>query len=216
MKPEDRKKPHRATSEIPIILDERFYRDLEQTILKVQWPYKSVYKDIFVMRDRALVAFLIATGLRISEALAVKIEQFRDYPKKLVLFNVPTLKNGKVRKEIWITKQGSMEETTKFFINWYTLLKQNNQASYMFPSGCANGLVWKNHLSSSRAHWIIKTTTDLFPHWFRAVCETYMAKEIFDNDAYKLCGYMGLKRLDSTLPYVQAPYEKDLNRLYIR
>jgi site-specific recombinase XerD len=33
------------------------------------------------MRDRALVAFLIATGLRISEALTVKIGQFRDYRK---------------------------------------------------------------------------------------------------------------------------------------
>jgi site-specific recombinase XerD len=54
----------------------------------------------FVMRDRALVSFLIATGLRIIEGLAVKIDQFRDCPKKLVLFNVPTLKNGKKRKEI--------------------------------------------------------------------------------------------------------------------
>jgi site-specific recombinase XerD len=81
VKPEDRKRPHRATSEIPIILDEKFYSDLEQTILKVQWPYKSQHKDTFIMRDRALVSFLIATGLRISEALAVKIEQFRDYAR---------------------------------------------------------------------------------------------------------------------------------------
>jgi integrase len=168
------------------------------------------------MRDRALVFFLIATGLRINEALAVKIDQFRDYTKKLVQFNVTTLKNGRVRKEIWTTKDGGLSRITKFFINWYTLLKQNSKFSYVFPSGCANGLVYGNHLSSSRAHWIIKTTTDLFPHWFRAACETYMAKEIFDNDAYKLCGYMGLKRLDSTLPYVQAPYEKDLSKLYVR
>jgi integrase len=166
------------------------------------------------MRDRALVSFLIATGLRITEAPTVRIEQFRDYQKKIVLFNVPTLKNGRVRKEIWTTKEGSMERITEFFINWYTLLKQKTEVTYVFPSGCANGLVFKNHLSSSRAHWIIKTTTDLFPHWFRAVCETYMAKEIFDDDAYKLCGYMGLKRLDSTLPYVQAPQEKDLNKLW--
>lgn len=47
MKPEDRKKPHRATSEIPIILDDTFYSDLEQTILKVKWPNKSEHKDIF-------------------------------------------------------------------------------------------------------------------------------------------------------------------------
>ncbi|UCF45343.1 MAG: site-specific integrase, partial [Candidatus Bathyarchaeota archaeon] len=160
----------------------------------MQWPYKSGHKDTFITRDRALVSFLIATGLRISEALAVKIDQFRDYQKKLVLFNVPTLKNGRVRKEIRITKKGSMERITRFFVNWHTLLEQNNRVSYVFPSGCVNGLVYKNHLSSSRAHWIIKTTTDLFPHWFRAVCETYMVKEIFDNDAYKLCGYIGLKR----------------------
>jgi hypothetical protein len=47
MKPENRKKPHRATSEIPIILDENFYKELEKTILKVQWPYKSEYKGTF-------------------------------------------------------------------------------------------------------------------------------------------------------------------------
>jgi site-specific recombinase XerD len=141
MKTKDRKKPHRATSEIPIILDQQFYCDLEQTILKVQWPYKSEHKDTLVMRDRALVSFLIATGLRISEALTVKIEQFRDYPKKLVLFNLPTLKKGRVRKEIWITKQGSMEKVNQFFINWYTLLKQKTEVSYVFPSGCVNGLV---------------------------------------------------------------------------
>jgi hypothetical protein len=37
MKPENRKKHHRATSEIPIILDKKVYNNLEQIILKVQW-----------------------------------------------------------------------------------------------------------------------------------------------------------------------------------
>ena len=65
----------------------------------MQWPYKLEYKDTFVMSGRAQVSFLTAAGLRISEALTVKIKQFRDYPKKLVLLNVPTLKNGKIRRE---------------------------------------------------------------------------------------------------------------------
>ena len=46
----------------------------------MQWPYKSEFKDTFVMRDQALVSFPIATGLRISEVLTVKIEKFKDYP----------------------------------------------------------------------------------------------------------------------------------------
>ena len=100
-----------------------FYSDLEQTIFRVQWPYKSEHKDTFVMRDCALVSFLIATGLRISEALTVNIVQFRDCSKKIVLYNVPTLKNGKVRKEIWITKQGGLSKINKFFIDWYSFLK---------------------------------------------------------------------------------------------
>ena len=49
MKPKNRKRPPRATSEILIILDEKFYSDLEQIILKVQWSYKSEHKDVFVM-----------------------------------------------------------------------------------------------------------------------------------------------------------------------
>jgi hypothetical protein len=51
MKLENRKKPHRATSEIPIILDEKFYSDLEQTVLKVQWSYKSVENTRIAIRD---------------------------------------------------------------------------------------------------------------------------------------------------------------------
>ncbi len=121
-----------------------------------------------------------------------ELEKEKKYVDIQVCPHCKSPKVSRVRKEIWITKQGSMEKITKFFINWYTLLKQKTEVSYVFHSGCVNGLVHKNHLSSSRAHWIIKTTTGLFPHWFGALCETYMAKEFFDNDAYKLCGYMGL------------------------
>jgi len=35
---------------------------------------------------------------------------------------------------------------------------------------------------------------------------------ISDCAVYKLCSYMELKGSDSTLPYVQAPYEKTLEK----
>jgi hypothetical protein len=54
MKPEDRKKPHRATSEMPTILDERFYSNLEQTILKVQWLYTSEHIEKLSLCEIAL------------------------------------------------------------------------------------------------------------------------------------------------------------------
>jgi hypothetical protein len=34
---------------------------------------------------------------------------------------------------------------------------------------------------------------------------------VFHNDPYKLARFMGLKRLDSTLPCVGEPYEHDVD-----
>lgn len=77
MKPENRKKSHRATSEIPIILDEKFYSVLEHTILQVQWPYNSEHRETFIMRDRALVSFLIATVLIIWLCVNFSVKYFQ-------------------------------------------------------------------------------------------------------------------------------------------
>jgi hypothetical protein len=48
-------------------------------------------------------------------------------------------------------------------------------------------------------------------HWFRGVSETLYGKVVFKNDRYKLAKFMGLKGLDSTLSYVNEPYEADVD-----
>ena len=62
--------------------------------------------------------------------------------------------------------------------------------------------------------WIIKTMTDRFPHWFRSVCETIYGRLIFNSDAWKLKEFMGLRRLDSTTPYVQGSWEEDEEKIF--
>jgi integrase len=220
MKPQNRKKPHRATSEIPIIAYEvedikPLVIELVDIIKKTSWNYKSEFRDLFIMRDRALVSVLILSGLRISEALSLRLDQIRERPKKFLLLSVPTLKNGSVRKEIELPIDGSLGEITKFFTEWYRFLNEKPQAKWLFPSGCSSGLVLKDHLSRWRAHRIMYITTNLFPHWFRAVCENIFGHVIFENNPYKLKDMMGLKRLESTVPYIQADYQRDMPKLYL-
>jgi len=41
----------------------------------------------------------------------------------------------------------------------------------------------------------------------QGVCENIYGKLIFNNDAWKLKEFMGLKRLDSTTPYVKGSWK---------
>lgn len=210
----------RATSAIPIMVYEKedvleLLDELLKVINKTEWPYTSEFKDLFLMRDKALEALLILSGLRISEALALKLDQVKEQPKRYLLLGVKTLKNGFVRQRIVIPKDGSLGRICVFFTAWYEHLKKQPNATYLFPSGSGYGINFRSSLSRYRAHRIIKTTSDKFPHWFRAVYENIYGHIIFDNNPYKLKDCMGLKTLEATVPYIQANYENDIPKVYM-
>jgi integrase len=50
---------------------------LVNIIENTEWKYTSDFKDTLIMRDKALVAFLFLTGLRISEATEIRLSDFR-------------------------------------------------------------------------------------------------------------------------------------------
>jgi len=108
--------------------------------------------------------------------------------------------------------KGNFAPFTRKFSEW--LQKIPNENCFIFPSGGIHGFNWKSKLSRQRAHWIIKTATQRFPHWFRGVCETVYGRLIFQNDAWKLKEFMGLKNLDSTTPYVGGSWEEDERRIF--
>jgi len=103
----------RATSAIPIIAYEEediepLVKELTEIIEATNWDYKSEFRDLFRMRDKALVSLLLLSGLRISEALELKFSQVREQAKSFLLLSVVTKKRGYVREKIVMPKEGSL------------------------------------------------------------------------------------------------------------
>lgn len=205
----------RATSEIPIFIDENFIAELVEIIRKVQWPYKANIEQL-QQRDQGFTALLSLTGLRVSEAVKLKRSQFRIYMDRIELANAETLKHGLLRKRIYLpkTEKARLKPLTNIFEVWLTQVQ--DKAKYVFPSakGFTSTIDWSKHVDRTRMHSIIFKTTGKFPHWFRAVCETWYGREVFNNNAWKLKSFMGLKRLDSTTAYVQAEWEDNKAEIF--
>jgi len=204
----------RQVSDVPIFLDARLWDELHKIIELDGWPYKTNMEQLR-LRDRGLICLLILTGLRISEALQLKKLQFRVYENEIVLANAQTMKRGLMRTKIILPKKGSLATFTLAFEEW--LLNVPKDECYVFAKYTSlrdGSFLWDKPLSSKRAFWIIKITTGKFPHWFRAVCETVYGRLVFKSDAWKLKEFMGLRRLDSTTPYVKGSWEDNEKEIY--
>jgi integrase len=204
----------RKVSDVPIFLDDRLWDELRTIINLRGWDYKT-NMTLFKLRDRGLICLLILTGLRISEALRLKKLQFRVYENEIVLANAQTMKRGLMRTKIVLPKTGNLAVFTLAFEEWYVNIPKDD--CYVFPKATSlrgGSFLWDKPLSTKRAYWIIKKTSGKFPHWFRAVCETVYGRLVFKSDAWKLKEFMGLKRLDSTSPYVKGTWEDNLAEIY--
>jgi len=204
----------RKVSDVPIFLDDRLWDDLRTIINLRGWDYKT-NMTLFKLRDRGLICLLILTGLRISEALRLKKLQFRVYENEIVLANAQTMKRGLMRTKIVLPKMGKLAVFTLAFEEWLDNIPKDDY--YVFPKATSlrgTSFLWDKPLSTKRAYWIIKKTSGKFPHWFRAVCETVYGRLVFKSDAWKLKEFMGLKRLDSTSPYVKGTWEDNLAEIY--
>lgn len=207
-------KPHtkRKVADIPIFLDRDLFKQLENLVNAEGYNYKK-NMDRFRLRDKALQCLLILTGLRISEALQLKKKQFKHYEDHILLANVETLKNGLMRSHIILPLKGNLSSFTQVLGEWLNHIPEPDD--YVFPSAKGFGSFnFKNKLSRYRAHRILKLANNLFPHWYRAVCETIYGRMVFHNDAWKLKQFMGLKRLDSTTPYVKGTWEEDEDKIF--
>ncbi|MEM3629110.1 MAG: site-specific integrase [Candidatus Bathyarchaeia archaeon] len=204
----------RKVADVPIFLDESLWDQLKEAVDKAgSWNYK-VNADMLRLRDRALAACLILTGCRVSEVLDLKRGQFRVYRDRIVLANVETKKHGEIRSRITMPFGGRLGWFTRVVADWLMLVP-NDSNVYVFPRFDNNGNpMWNKPMSRKRVHQLIKECVGLFPHWFRGVCETIYARLVFRRDAWKLKQWMGLKRLDSTVPYVGGSWEEDEERIF--
>jgi hypothetical protein len=196
----------RAVKDVPIFVDRIFDNLQELNKALENWHYKT-QPEMFAVRDRALFCALILIGARASE-MRLKRKQFLIKPNEVVLVNVETVKRGEIRREITLPRTGSLSIYTDILVNWLEQIE--DPEAYVFPCGDAYGnFLWKTSLGRKRIWQIIKCSTGLFPHWFRGVHETIYGRLVFQKDAWKLKDHMGLKRLESTAPYVRGEMEKE-------
>lgn len=164
------------------------------------WPYKTL--KLYKLRDSALCSFLVLSGCRAGE-IGIKKKQFVQLPDRILLLNVKTEKRGLVRPEIIFPKNDFyLKEFTRTFEAWLNLVPGDD--SFIFPSSAFNTTLWDKSLTRKRVERIVAFKTGLFPHFLRGVHETFYGRIVFKNDAWALKEHMGLKRLESTAPYVQT------------
>ncbi len=153
----------------------------------------------------------------------LKRKQIRIYTERIVILNAQTVKHGKLRPEIVFPKKGGLApfaEILESYVNKIDALGAEPE-SYLFPPAYPNTKEYLNAedrteknpfnftraMSTNRIWRIIKDTTNLFPHWYRAVCETLYGRVILKN-AHMLKDRMGLTTLEATVPYVQSNYKE--------
>jgi len=196
----------------PIWLDQKFLSELEAKVQQIEWPYQNnVY--LLQLRDKAMAALFILTGIRVSEREQLIRKMFHEYANHIAISEIQPLKHGLPRDEIVLPKTGGLAPFTKIFAEW--LQNVPEPESVIFPKAKPNGeFIWNQVVGRGRVHQIIKQTTGLFPHWFRGVCETIYGKIIFKKDAWKLKEFMGLVNLDSTTPYVGGSWTENKREIF--
>lgn len=207
--------PKRSVVDEPILIDKNFPEQtrqfLEQLYLNFtcrHWTYKIVNQ--LKIRDSALAAALTLSGVRANET-QLKKKQVVNLEDRILLLNVKTQKRGYIRPKIVFPKTGMLAEFTKIFEQWLQMIPDNSEA-YLFPHASSFGVSWNKPLSRYRVERLINLKTGNFPHWLRGVHETFYSEFIFGGNAYKLQKHMGLKRLESTKPYVQSVFEEDIEQ----
>lgn len=156
------------------------------------------------------MGLLASSGLRISEALDLRIYQYvreTDDPNFGSLFKVETRKGGNIRKEILLPRAGGLAPFVELFEDYMGLVSRieprPRSEDHIFPSVRKGGILWKRHLSRSAAYEVVNKTTGKFPHFFRGVAETFYGK-VYRGDPWGHARHFGLRRIDSSLDYVGA------------
>jgi len=205
-------KPKRKVQDEPIELTDNFLPTLLKTIQTNPYPYKT--NTIFLhQRDTAVMAFIILTGTRVSETRLIRKKQLTNYKDNITVRNIETLKRGKTRDKVIMPKKGGLAPFTKIIENWLNQIPTED--AVLFPTTERNGqLNWNKPLSRIRILQIVNHNTNKFPHWLRGVHETLYGIQIFQNDPYALTDHMGLRRLDSVLPYVTSQKDKYTKNIY--
>lgn len=148
------------------------------------WQYAQK-KDFYLMRDRALAALLYLGGLRISEAIRIRKNQFLK-KKGHVLVRAVKLSKSKVKnkprrvqfREVQMPLKGEREKLTMLVLDYVNLLEGDAR---LFPFSLEKNK-YGQIVGCKRAWQIVKALLPEFTaHWLRAFCEDYLYDQ-WDHD----------------------------------
>jgi len=228
---------HQELLQQPIRLDDPlFWNDLLLDVASMeQTPYKNpAYREQFILRDKALISFFILTGLRVNEALAIRMNQIVETKNFVKVLRVKTEKFNFVREEILMPQKGKLAPFTAIFEQWFQIVKTEGekwkQGVYVFPRAVSGikrhrfynvdpdqrieAFYWNKRLHIGRVEAMIRRCTgNKFPHWYRHVFETFYGRIICQRDPWSLAKTMGYRRIESTASYVKGATPSEEKRL---
>jgi len=108
----------------------------QQLIQSKGWNYKT-NMEFYLKRDRAIVSIIYLAASRISEAIPLRLSQFKTEKKRIVIEGMLLAKRkpGKVKyREAWLPLKGSRAVFTDLVIEYLEALKKEDaQADRLFP-----------------------------------------------------------------------------------
>jgi Phage integrase family. len=160
----------------------------------------TVDAETKIRRDKALVAFLGLTGMRISEALNIDCSQVKlnDDPQYIVVKDVKILKRRKtVKNEFVLPKTGILQPLTEMVLAHL----DNRKESPLFD------------LSRYWAWKIVKRMTGKWCHYFRSQRISFLVNEK-RLPPTAICKMMGMKDLKTVLHYDKSAWQDFRNELF--
>lgn len=165
------------------------------------WDYKDPdTADIYLTRDRALLALLYMGALRISEALRLLRSQFVHDPKRKMwvirgvkLSKEQTtrhLKDGRVvtrprlhsyREEVWLPLTGPRKAFTQLVLDWVEPIQEGRIFGKQLGT--------QGFATNQRATQIMGATLGLWLHYLRAQGERYLYKA-WKKDLHATASYL--------------------------
>lgn len=192
----------------------------EELIKSPGWPYKT-NKDFYLARDRAFVALLYLCACRVSEAMQLRVSQFKKQKGRIVIESMllAKRKQGKVKyREAWLPLTGERAPFTKLVTNYLEELElEELEPDRLFPWSLNKvhyQIFYKGRLLESvrfsgtnRAWNVVKALLpEATAHWLRQYGDDYLY-DSWDHDIMAVSDYT--KQDARTLQlYLRKRYQK--------